>query len=202
MIKNVMMQRKIAGYKFYQRTDNGFFNAAQIMRQYNAKQEDWHDRVNHGKFLVDAGEYDRFKEEMGEDTKAYFTTNTGIWMHPYLFARFVKWLEPNLKVKALKLAFDSTVTTRHNAGDNYKVLGQALKKLGNADFGEVAISINKIVFGKHFKGIRNTATPEQLVELSEVEAKLAYILDNELVKSYRELKRFISDMYFAKWVNV
>lgn len=53
-------------------------------------------------------------------------TNTGLWMHPFLFIDFAMWLSPEIKVWAIRWLHDNLIKYRKESGDSYRQLTGAL----------------------------------------------------------------------------
>jgi len=68
-----------------------------------------------------------------------------------------------------------------------EILLVEIAKFENPDYAQIAIAINKVVFGRHELGIRQNASNEQLNKLKDFEKILAYSLKNGLLKSQNDL---------------
>jgi hypothetical protein len=71
-------------------------------------------------------------------------------------------------------------------------------KLKGYNFSEVAKAIQWIVYGKTGKGLRQTATEEQLKELNEIQIKFSFAIDRGYIKSYSQLLEEMREMYRIK----
>ena len=112
-------------------------------------------------------------------------------MHPYLFIDFALWINPKFKLQVIKFVYDELIKQRNDAGDNYISLSTSGVKLKGYNFREVATAMQWIVFNKVGKNLRQSATQEELKEMSELEKQLAYLIDNDYITSYKQL---LSDM--------
>ena len=54
------------------------------------------------------------------------------------------------------------------------------------------------MFGKTAKGLRQTATEEQLKELNEIQIKFSFAIDMGYIKSYSQLIEEMREMYRIK----
>lgn len=120
-------------------------------------------------------------------------------MHPYLFIKFAMWLNPRFEVQVIKFVYDELIKNRHLAGDNYNVLTSAIATLPDSDYKQVAVAIQWIVFNRTGKNLRQSATQEQLREISEIEHSLAFSINMGFVKNNMELISLLRKMYNDKY---
>lgn len=190
------MIRKIHNFEIYQRTKDGMFNATRLLSQWNSIREnpkrdlkDFWDLKGVGEFIdvlileenlhgVNSP-YVKSKASRGE--------NAGTWMHPILFIKFAMWLNPKFEYFVIKFVYDELIKFRHSAGDNYKGLTSALNNFENVDYVKLAKGLNYIVFSEHYAGIRQSASSEQLKELTSLQQKLAFSINMGYIKSFDEL---------------
>lgn len=111
------------------------------------------------------------------------------------------WINPSFKLQVVKFVYDELIKNRHLAGDNYNVLTSAIAKLPDADYREVAKSIQWIVFNMTGKNLRQSATQERLKEISEIEHSLAFSIDMGLVKDHFSLMNLLREMYNKKYIK-
>lgn len=109
------------------------------------------------------------------------------------------WINPSFKLQVVKFVYDELIKNRHLAGDNYNILTAAIAKLPNADYKEVAKAIQWIVFNMTGKNLRQSATQEQLKEISEIEHSLAFSIDMGLIKDHFNLMNLLREMYNKKY---
>jgi len=119
-------------------------------------------------------------------------------MHPYLFIDFAMWLNPTFKVKVIKFVYDELIKNRNLAGDNYILMQSSVGTLKGCDFIKVAKAINYIVFGKHSKGLRQTANQDQLSELNKIQGNLSFAIDSGLIQNYPQLISHLRRMWHDK----
>jgi hypothetical protein len=207
MKTNVIMERQIGNLTIFQRSKDYMFNATDLVRAYNK----------------DSGSKKELKEYLeNKSTKEYIETmalddefiiggkvpimksrankgeNAGTWMHPYLFIDLAMWLNPDFKLKVVKMVYDGLIKNRHEAGDNYKVLSSSGVKLKGYNFSEVGYALQWIVFNKTAKNSRQTATQDQLKELAEIETNLAFAIDMGYISSYDQLIKAMRKMWNDK----
>lgn len=136
----------------------------------------------------------------GRNTKKGRTPDR-VYMHPYLFLDFCMWISPSFKYKVMKFVFDQLIENRHNAGDMYKGLTKSLFNLNckSEDYVLVARALNHIVFEKHHRDIRQTASQDQLKELTDLQKTLAFNIDTGLIKSFDALIAYLREIYKGKY---
>lgn len=195
------MTRQMGQFEVLQRTKDGMFNATALLRQ-------WNESTNNNKRIQDFFENQNTQafiaalmdeEDLKVPNLAYLKTrgkyNGGTWMHPYLFVKFAMWLNPRFEVKVVKFVYDQLIQYRHSAGDNYNVLAKSIAALPDVDYPQVARGLNWIVFNKHARDIRNTATPQQLQDLDELQRKLAFSVDMGYIRSFPDLMNSMRRIY-------
>ena len=206
MKTSVVMQRKLHEFEIAQRTSDGMFNATMLLKQWNE---------NHGMqksldhFFENQSTKD-FIEVLAEEenlharnsvyvkSRASRGDNAGTWMHPILFVKFAMWLNPRFEYFVLKYVQDQLIKFRHDAGDNYRGLTEAAQKFEDVNYVLIAKGLNYIVFGRHEKDIRQTATEEQLKELVKLQEKLAFAIDMGYINSLAELLDTMRNMWREK----
>jgi len=210
MKTNVIMNRSMGGLKVNQRTKDSMFNATSLLDQWNKSkglEGRKGKRIDDFLKLKSTIEFiDALTEEIiNTDDSRYLEThkstrgkNGGTWMHPYLFIDFAMWINPKFKVQVIKFVYDELIKNRHSAGDNYKLLSQSGVKLKGYNFSEIATAMNWIVFDKKGKNLRQSATQEELKELSEIQTKLSFAIDMGYIKSYPMLIAEMQEMYRIK----
>lgn len=118
MKTNQIMKREKG---FVQRTQDGYFNATDLLNHYNEKYE--------GKRQLQSyknnKEFKEFVEQLQKEgiEKPFIASRGkhagGTWMHPKLFIDFAMWLDVRFKSKVIDMVLDGLIQSRHNAGDYY-----------------------------------------------------------------------------------
>ena len=210
MKTNVIMNRSMGGLKVNQRTKDSMFNATSLLEQWNTfnglkgrkgKRIDDFLKLKSTKDFIDALDEEINNTEDSRYLEIYKTSrgkNGGTWMHPYLFIDFAMWLNPKFKVQVIKFVYDELIKNRHSAGDNYLMLSASGKKLKGYSYRDVATAMNWIVFDKKGKNLRQSATQEQLKELSDIQTKLSFAIDMGYIKTYPMLIAEMQEMYRIK----
>lgn len=203
MKTNVIMNRSMGGFKVTQRTKDSMFNATQLAKQWNEVNQKGRKDVSN---FLDNDNTNSFLEALAEEENLN-TRNLvikkrgkygGTWMHPYLFIKFAMWLNPKFEVQVIKFVYDELIKNRHSAGDNYKMLSASGVKLKGYNFSEVATAMQWIVFDKKGKNLRQSASQEELKELSDIQTKLSFAIDMGYITSYPKLISEMQEMYRIK----
>jgi len=217
MKTSVNMLRKMGKYEVVQRTCDGMFNASELLRQWNRKNntgkrikhfiklsqtkefiDELHsDLKSHGENSYD-GDFKTIAIIKGKNTKKGKTPDM-VWYHPYLFIKFAMWLNPRFELQVIKFISDQLIENRHSAGDHFNGLTNAVQRFANIDYRTLAKGLNWIVFNHHKRGIRDTGTQDQLMELTELEKKLAFAVDMGYIRTFDELVNEMRRIYHKKW---
>jgi hypothetical protein len=121
---------------------------------------------------------------------AYKTTGARhtktVWVNPYIFVMVAMELNPMFKADVIGWLTDSLILNRIEAGNLCKALNASISKfdVDGLQYMILAKALNYIVFGKHEVGIRNSATKDQLKELSKMEEKMAFAIDMGYITSF------------------
>ena len=131
--------------------------------------------------------------------------NGGTWMHPLLFVDFAMWLNPEFKYDVLSFVRDKMIEYRDKAGDAYKKLSNEILKITNKDFmslvmTRVSIALNYVVFGQHYKDVRNDfGTEDRMNELYDLEIKVASLLEDGFLNSIQDIINYLRRKYKQKY---
>lgn len=204
MKTNQILTRKMAQFDVLQRTKDGMFNATSLMKQWN---EQTGERRSPEEFLRRKSTQE-FIEAIIE-TKNLNTRNVvikskgryseGTWVHPLLFIDFAMWINPKFKVQVLDFVHDQLIDFRNNAGDGFRIFTDAIQKFEGVEYFEATMKLNKIVFGKHEKDIRNKATALELKELHDVQVFIANICELGYINTFQELLFEMDRIAEKKW---
>lgn len=207
MKTNQVMVRPMGQMQVFQRTKDSMFNATAFIKQWNSlnnSKKEIKDYLNNKatKEYIETMKQD--PEFIGgilpmKKSRANKGINAGTWMHPFLFIDFAMWLNPKFKLEVIKFVKDQLIKYRHNAGDYYNCLSASGAKLKGYNYSQVAIAMNWIVFNRTGKNLRQTATPDQLKELSEIEQKLSFAIDMGYIKSFHHLLSELRKMWHKKY---
>jgi uncharacterized protein YecT (DUF1311 family) len=119
------------------------------------------------------------------------------WANPYIWVMIAMEMNPKMYAEVVVWLTDQLLINRIEAGNFCKVLNSSIQRFkpdGN-DYKILACTLNKIVFGRHEIGIRNSATKEQLKELINIEEKMAFAIDMDYITSFsmllKELRKLL-----------
>lgn len=203
-------------FKVTQRTKDGFFNATELLKQWNHRsgmQKDISHYFNNkatDEFVSSLISEEKLasRNSVYVKSKASRGENVGTWMHPLLFIDFAMWLNPAFKVKVLKFVYDEMIKFRNLAGDAYPSMCRAVRTILPEDvfrekIKDLARSLNIIVYGKHESEMRNKVADERkLRELYDLEANIARWIELGFIKDYKGLKGALTKVYYQKYPNV
>lgn len=208
MKTSVVMIREMGDFKISQRTKDGFFNATSLIKLWNAVKGN--PKRSLGDFFRQKGTKD-FINVLIEDkdlhvvnspyvkSKASRGINAGTWVHPYLFIKIAMWINPKFELHVIKFVYDQLIDFRHKAGDNYRSLSASASVYPNVDYPQLAKALNWNTFNKHERGIRQTATSEQLDELHKLEEQLTFAIDMGYIKTFEQLISDLRNRYNSKY---
>lgn len=209
MKTNQILTRKMGDFNVNQRTSDGMFNATELLKQWNEKSGQQKQMVHFTenastKEFIQTIENDVVSKERNSVLMQSRGKNGGSWMHPYLFIDFAMWINPKFKLQVIKFVYDELIKNRHDAGDNYRLLAEAVAKIVDRAFLPVAIqniakAINYVVFNKHVSGIRNSqASEETLKQLSDLEFKLSELINEGFIKDYEQAMSYLRKQWNNK----
>lgn len=203
-------------FKVTQRTKDAFFNATELLKQWNEKSGM---KKEVTKFLELQSTSELVKVIMEREnlhtqdstyvkSKASRGDNAGTWMHPILFVDFAMWINPKFKYDVIKFVYDEMIKFRNLAGDAYPSMCKAVSSilpdgLFKQKVKDLAKSLNIIVYGKHESEMRNKIGDESKIrELYELELQIAQWIDLGFIKDYNSLKSALTKLYYQKYPNV
>lgn len=207
MKTNVMMKRELSGMAVVQRSDDGFFDATSLLKQFNRKtgaqkqiKSFFENKATQE--YVEAIEQDIFKRENSANKLVYAYVKErgrygGTWMHAYLFIDFCMWLNPGFKLQVIKFVADGLIEHRHEAGDGYKKMCRALADAGagRVDIMRVAQWVNYIVYSEHRRGIRQESTAEELKRLKQMQDRITFLLETGIFRTATEVLKLLRIVY-------
>lgn len=129
----------------------------------------------------------------------------GTWMHPLLFIDFAMWINPSFKYDVLKFVYDKMLVYRNEAGEAYKQLASAVKKIVTPSemqkyMQTIAKGINFIIVGKHQHLMRNECgTEEKQREFFEIERQIAMLIEDGFLKSGDDVVEYLRRKFQKKF---
>ena len=219
MKTNQEMIRPMGQFNVIQRTSDGYFNASELMKQWN-KENNQKKYVNH--YLDNASTKEFIQALINDDNdirnsekpinqvfiKSKGKTNKdgskeqgAIWMSPIMFIDYAMWINPTFKVKVLKFVADQMIRYRNEAGDGHKELASAVMKIVPKDFmpkamQKVSEALNWVIFNNHEKMIRNKYGDENKQrELSQLERKVTDLINEGFITNFDNLIAYLRKQY-------
>lgn len=212
MKTNQEMIRPMGEFKVVQRTKDGFFNATELLKQWNvsnnSKKELKHYFENQSANELINTIVER--ENLNSRNSAYLSSrgkNGGTWMHPILFIDFAMWINPSFKYDVIKFVYDEMIKFRNLAGDVYPSMCRAVRSIMpepifREKVKDLARSLNIIVYGRHESEMRNKIGDESKIrEMYELEKQIAQWINIGLVGNYKQLKAALNKLYYQKYPN-
>jgi hypothetical protein len=212
MKTNQEMIRPMGEFKVVQRTKDGFFNATELLKQWNvsnnSKKELKHYFENQSANELINTIVER--ENLNSRNSAYLSSrgkNGGTWMHPILFIDFAMWINPSFKYDVIKFVYDEMIKFRNLAGDAYPSMCRAVRSIMpepifREKVKDLARSLNIIVYGRHESEMRNKIGDESKIrEMYELEKQIAQWINIGLVGNYKQLKAALNKLYYQKYPN-
>ncbi|SHH95641.1 hypothetical protein SAMN05421866_0018 [Chryseobacterium oranimense] len=128
--------------------------------------------------------------------------NKSTYSDPYIWVLLAMELNPLIYAKVVIWLTDKLIINRIIAGTEFLPMNRAISSIiQNPDYPMYNRQINIKVFGKHEKGIRDTATQEQLSNLSEMERSIIRMIEMGIVKTEKQLLKFI-ELFTIRAVGV
>lgn len=207
MKSNQIMKRELEDAIIEQRTSDQFINATSLLSLYNSKGGK---QKNIAEFMSNKGTADflnslcrELNSNVGKslylESDLYSSkrgVGGGTYMHPYLFVKFAMWLSSDFEVKVIKWVYDNLIKVRHDDGDNFKVMAEAMKKryieVHKKDpnpfvYIQEANYLKQLAFGYKEKP-RNEATEAELELLSKLELANIKLLEVKIPQKDRWVK--------------
>lgn len=126
-----------------------------------------------------------------------------VWMHPLLFVDLAMWLNPKFKYTVLKFVRDQLILYRNRIADSHRRWTDMLQKLGCRDrqYAAVQRGLNLAVFGESYEGIRDHATEEQLLRLSQIEDSLERAVEFGLITDLAGVGSYLRKVHERDFPN-
>lgn len=212
MKTNQVMTRGMGEFEILQRTKDGMFNATLLLKQWNGKSVSNRKMDNYFSSEKTKEFIKTIQERENLDTpklvyvksRASRGENSGTWMHPLLFIDFAMWINPTFKYDVLKFVSDQMIKYRNEAGDAYKELATAIKKISGSNVKETmrqtATAMNYVVFGNHEQMMRNKQGEEsKQYELLALERKLADLINDGFIRNMECLINYLRKKWWDKY---
>ena len=114
---------------FIQRTVDGYFNATELVKKWNAISSQ-KKQLGQYQLLNSTIEFmEQLKKEGIENpiiTGRGKGENSGTWVHPKVFIDIAMWVSVEFKSKVIDYVIDGLIKSRHDAGDYYNQMTKAI----------------------------------------------------------------------------
>lgn len=222
MKTNQILERPMGNFKVLQRTVDGYFDANDLLRQWNAvpgntrrRMDKFLESDNTKAFMIALAKDESQRSKMTIGVNQLVTTIKGrntkdgktldkVYMNPLLFIKFAMWINPEFEVKVLRFVYDQLIQYRNDAGDAYREMNSALKTIVHPNLLQAAIknvarALNYVVYGAHETGMRNKVGEElKARELLELERDVAKSIKRGFIKTYDECMNFLRREYYER----
>lgn len=204
------MTRKMGNLRVIQRTMDGYFNATELVKQWNEinssnkELKKYFDNQSTKELIYTIVE----KENLNGQISPYLKSRGKYgctWVHPVLFVDLAMWLNASFKYDVIKFVYDEMIRYRNEAGDAYRELGSAIQKIVPKDFMPKAMqkigeALNWVVFNLHEKMMRNKHGDEaKQRELWQLEKKVSDLINEGFIRSYESLVDYLRVLYQKKY---
>jgi hypothetical protein len=191
MKTNVIMIRN--DERFLQRTKDGYFNANELLKNWNEKSNE---KKQLGNFKKNTSTRDFIEQLKKEGIENPIISSRGIngatWLHPKLFIDFAMWVSVEFKSKVIDYVLDGLINSRHDAGDFYNemcatILDKYIEHKGTKPPATIYINeantIKKILSlnGKN----RNEMTEKDLNNITQLQKMNSLLISKNVGKDSR-----------------
>lgn len=218
-----VLTRKMGDFNVFQRTSDGYFDANELLRQWNAvegnpernlkrflespKTKEFIDALisdlSHGA-KMQLPDTQVFKIIKSKTLRDGSKTIGKAWMHPYLFIKFAMWINPKFEVQVIRFVHDQLIDYRDKVGDAYKRMSSALSRIIEPSrlrdkIQDLARSVNIIIYGLHQSMIRNSVGEEaKAKELMELEIDIAKMIEFGYITTEEQLRDYLYKVLRSK----
>ena len=214
MKTNQIMKRKLVNFTVEQRTKDAFFNATNLLKQWNEqngvtqrKMENYFASSKTVEFIQTIMERENLHTPklVYVKSKARADRGGGTFMHPLLFIDFAMWINPSFKYDVLKFVYDRMLSYRNEAGEAYKELASAVSRIVPKNeirkyMETIAKGINFIIVGKHDHLVRNEyGTEEKQKEYFELEKQVAMLINDGFLKTGDDAVNYLRRKFMQKY---
>jgi hypothetical protein len=128
--------------------------------------------------------------------------NRKTYCFPDIFVLVSLELNPEFYGKTVVWLTDSLIVRRIYAGDNNNLLKNRMfykwGQLPQEIYMGINMELNYVVFGKHYKNIRNDASIEELTEMENLQYALSTMIEDDYIKTVPELFHAINKRHQKK----
>ena len=114
------------------------------------------------------------------------------YCNPYIWVLLAMEMNPMIYAKVVIWLTDSLITNRIVAGSNFLPMTQAIRRVvPNPKYWEYSRAINKKVFGRHERNIRNKASQKNLQKITDIEKFITQSIEIGVIQNERNLMAVI-----------
>jgi hypothetical protein len=118
-----------------------------------------------------------------------------VMSNPYIWVLLAMELNPMIYAKVIIWLTDSLIFDRIEAGKSYSPMNDAIKKIiPNPEYYKYAIAINEKIFGRHYVGMRNDASSQELKKISKIEEFIISAIEMNMITSEEQIFKTIKTM--------
>lgn len=119
--------------------------------------------------------------------------NKSTYSNPYIWVMIALEMNPKIYAKVVLWLTDSLIVNRITAGAEFLPLTSSIKTIiKEPKYSEYFKAINSKVFGRHEKGIRDTASSDELRIISDIEKFLTQSIGMGMIQNENHLLKAIS----------
>jgi hypothetical protein len=123
---------------FIQRTSDGYFNATKLVEIWNQSNGEKKQLGNYMKNQSTQEYIEQLKKEGIENpliTSRGSGPKSGTWVHPKVFIDLAMWVSVEFKSRVIDYVLDGLIKSRHDAGDYYNEMTQAILETYYSTYG-------------------------------------------------------------------
>lgn len=209
-----VLTRKMGDFNVFQRTSDGYFEAYELVRQWNSLEGNEQRKMDVFLSSSKTKEFiDALLEELSVDSfgqKCPKIDNQLVKRstvkEPCKSGRPKKqvWINPRFEVQVIRFVHDQLIDYRDKAGDAYRRMSSALSKIVDSSrfkdkIQDLARSLNIIVYGLHETMIRNSVGEEaKAKELMELEIDIAKMIEFGYITTEEQLRDYLYKVLRSK----
>ena len=120
--------------------------------------------------------------------------NKATYADPYIWVLLAMELNPLIYAKVVMWLTDSLIFNRILAGSEFVPMNRAIASIiPNPEYSLYCQEINNKVFGRHERGIRDTATDKELRLISDIEKFIIQLIEQGILTNEQQLLRVITN---------
>jgi len=179
---------------FIQRTKDGYFNATNLLDNWNKKENIQIKQMARYKDNQSTKEFISQLKDEGVETAMITSRGKGggTWMHPKLFIDFAMWISVEFKSIVIDYVLDGLIKSRNDAGDYFNEMSAVILKTHVEYYGTKPnpnLYISEARQIKEFLGLskkdRNLMTEKELSNITIMQKVNSMLLEKKIGKEAR-----------------